>query len=209
MYRIELTFQGTFAAVSKLILVASSICCLMFTGAVAVQGQEESPLNAQHRIERPDAAKLNALSPESMLESTKKKRIARPSISKSEDVKASTEQVIKTGSNSFALTGKTDAYLEEEEQRAQLASQSAQLAQPFIHPSGRMLPGWSQVNEEQLEGLRQWMVRNYPDSSQMFAKLPTNAIINIKGECDHEEEALQALGMHFRSTTRYAFKSLI
>jgi hypothetical protein len=179
----------------------------MLPGAVAAQGQEERP-SAPHRIERPDAAKLNALSHDLMLESTTTKRIARPSLSKSEDVKTSSEQVIKTGSHSFALTGKTDAYLEQEEQRAQLASQSAQLAQPFIHPSARMLPGWSQVNEEQLEGLRQWMAKTYPDSSQMFAKLPTNAIINIKGECDHEEEALQALGMHFRSTTRYGFKKL-
>jgi hypothetical protein len=108
----------------------------------------------------------------------------------------------------FALTGKTDAYLEGKEQVIQLASQSAQLEQPFAHPSSRLLSGWSQTNDDQLQGLRQWMARNYPDATQIFAKLPSNTIINIKGECDHEEDALKALGMHFRSTTCSDFKNL-
>jgi hypothetical protein len=143
------------------------------------------------------------------------RRISRPAISTDtvRPLSADPEEVKRTSTNSFALSGRTDVLLggsriEGSQSMSPQSAQTADIDNRTLRGKSTELLIAQPCFGDNVGLMRGWVSTNHPEAIALFAKLSPAAIINVLGQADHEEQNqdLRKLGLNFFSMTRRKFK---
>jgi hypothetical protein len=144
------------------------------------------------------------------------RRISRPAISTDtvRPLSADAEEIKRTSTNSFALSGRTDVLLggsriEGSQSMSPQSAQTADIDNRTLRGKSTELLSAQPCFGDNVGLMRGWVSTNHPEAIALFAKLSPDAIVNVLGHADHEEqnEDLQKLGLNFVSMTRRKFKN--
>jgi hypothetical protein len=127
------------------------------------------------------------------------RRIARPEISTDSSLAESDEAIKRTSSNSFALEGKTNVFLQGDQTNAPLCPKADESG---LLPLRSKTADYLRANinhDDNQKMLKSWVILNHPKALAMFENLSADAIINVLGKSDHEEDNkdLRGLGLKF------------
>jgi hypothetical protein len=112
-----------------------------------------------------------------------------------EGLVSSTEGVVRTGRNSFSLSGREDTF----------QGQSTTSREDYLkaREDNQRFSAWSQQNASPLNALKGWVYRNHPNILNIASTIPASKIMNVRGCYDHEGDALRFLGFHFTDVAQF------